>query len=85
MHRTVEPDERHHAFKRDVDELLKKHSEKLQAVEVLALASQLVGMIIAFQDQQTMTSDRAMKIVSLNIETGNKMAVVEVNRTIGNG
>ena len=65
-------DARHHTFKRDVDKLLKKHIHRLPATHLLAIASQVVGMIIALQDQKKVTPEMAMAIVAENIELGNK-------------
>ena len=39
--------------------------------EALALFAQVTGMLIAMQDQRTMTPDDAMTLVSRNIQEGN--------------
>ena len=56
---------------------LKKHGDKLSAVEMLALVSHLVGHLIALQDQRKVTPDLALKLVKENIERGNKEAIAE--------
>lgn len=48
---------------------------QLEPVEMLALVSQLVGNLIALQDWRSMTSDRAILIVTRNIEAGNQEAM----------
>jgi hypothetical protein len=45
---------------------------KLSSEELLAVASNMLGKIIALQDQRTMTKDRAMQIVCANLEMGNQ-------------
>ncbi len=47
----------------------------LKPVEILAVLSNMVGKAIAFQDKETMTPDKAMQIVSRNIEAGNNQAI----------
>ena len=50
----------------------------LTAPELLALCAYMTGACIANQDQRTMTSEKAMEIVSRNIEVGNASAISEV-------
>lgn len=64
----------HEAAFQDMCAVLKRH-EHLSAAEMLAVASNFVGKLIAMQDQRTMTSERVMLIVSRNIEMGNQQAV----------
>lgn len=70
--RSIKPTDAHRAFRGEVCALLERHGSNLSANEMLALASHLVGQIIALQDQRTMTPDLCMKIVSKNIEIGNR-------------
>lgn len=53
---------------------MKRQTDKynLSSEELLAVASNMLGKIIALQDQRTMTKDRAMKIVCANLEMGNQ-------------
>jgi hypothetical protein len=62
----------------DLLELLQKRSETLTAVEMLAVAANMVGKLVALQDQRTMTPDIAMQVVAKNIEIGNKQAVFQM-------
>lgn len=74
----------HHRFEKDVRKLLEKHAGKLQSDEMLALASKMVGMIMALQDQRTMTPARALAIVTANIESGNQSIMHKLlNETAG--
>lgn len=54
-------------------ELCDKHD--LSNVELLAVASNMLGKILAMQDQRHMSVDRAMRIIRINIEIGNAQAV----------
>ena len=68
----------HKAFWDDMIALLAKHTGQLQADEMLAVASQMVGQIVAMQDQRKMRPGDAMTIVASNIEMGNARAVREL-------
>ena len=50
---------------------------------MLAGASQIVGTLIALQDQRKMTPDMALAVVQANIEAGNQQAMAEVMRAGG--
>lgn len=74
----------HEVAYQDLVTLLRKHSEKISAEEMLGIAANLVGKLIAMQDQRTMTRDRALAIVSANLEAGNAMVLDEItNNTAG--
>lgn len=51
---------------------------EISNVEILALMAQVTGMVIAMQDQRTMTPDQAMDLVARNIEAGNASAVEQL-------
>ncbi|MGZ8286109.1 MAG: hypothetical protein ACXW27_08955 [Allosphingosinicella sp.] len=68
------PTAEHSALRDDLVATFKKH-EHLSPVEMLAIASILVGHLIALQDQRTMTPGKAMRIVGANIEIGNAGAI----------
>jgi hypothetical protein len=65
------------AFVNDMKAAFKRHTH-LRADEMLAGASQIVGNLIALQDQRKMTPDMALAIVRANIEAGNQQAMAEV-------
>lgn len=77
------PSDAHRQFRDDLIEVLRKHGEQLSAQEMLALASHLVGQLIAMQDQRTMTRDMAMEIVVRNIEQGNQEVAAGLSTTKG--
>lgn len=68
-------DARHVTFKQDLDKLLKKHASRLPADHMLAIGSQVVGVLAALQDQRKYTPEMVMTIVAENIEKGNKSMV----------
>lgn len=62
------------AFMDDLKATLGRHTS-LDATEILAVASQFVGNLIALQDQRKVTPDMAMELVAKNIERGNAAAI----------
>lgn len=79
----VEPHGKHRAFRDDLVDVLRKHGERLSAPEMLALASHLVGQLVALQDQRSMSPDRAMEIVAANIEQGNQEVLDGLHKSAG--
>ena len=71
----VKPGIAHQTFYEDFAELLKKHDGNLDALEMLALVSNLVGKLVAMQDQRKVTPQQAMDVVRTNLEAGNKAMV----------
>ena len=53
------------------------------ARELLAVAANLVGKLVAMQDQRTMTPAEAMEIVAMNIEHGNKQVLDQLAASRG--
>lgn len=79
------PSAAHQEFMADIKAAMAKHPD-LSAMEMLALASQLVGNLVALQDQRAMTPAQAMEVVAQNIEEGNKVAIETcLGDTLGNG
>lgn len=66
----------HEVAYQDLVALINRHAEKLTALELLAVAANMVGKLVALQDQRTTTPEMAMEVVARNIEYGNR-AVVE--------
>ena len=63
---------RHVAFFSALLNALQEEFGDLPAEEMLAVASQIVGRMVALQDQRRFTPAAVMQIVSLNIEAGNR-------------
>ena len=73
----------HEATYAELVALLRRHPE-VEAIELLAIASNIVGKVLAMQDQRRYTRETAMKVVMINIETGNKQAIDDLmNKTEG--
>lgn len=70
----------------ELNALLQKLSTEhgLTSIELLAVASNMVGKIIALQDQRHVSEERAMAIVKDNIRRGNKQALDFMLDTKGN-
>lgn len=83
--RTLPAKATHEGFYQDLIDLLRRHAGHLPAEEMLAVAANAVGKIIAMQDQRTMTRERALQIVGKNIEAGNAQALEQVSNTKGSG
>lgn len=61
----------HEVAYQDICALVSKHAGKLSAAELLAIAANMVGKLVAMQDQRKMTPEAAMEIVAKNLELGN--------------
>lgn len=62
------------AFMDDLKSALGRHTN-LDAMQMLAVASQFVGNLIALQDQRKVTPVMAMELVANNIQIGNQAAI----------
>jgi hypothetical protein len=71
------------AFRTEALALLKKHGGALPADHMLAMAAHMVGQIVALQDQRTMSRERALEIVTHNIEVVNAEVVASLDNTRG--
>lgn len=74
----------HQNLYQDLLDLLNKYAGQLPAPEVLAIASNIVGKLMAYQDQRSMTPAMAIELVRENIELGNRQALEILNETKGN-
>lgn len=77
---------KHEIAYQELNALLQKLADEhnVTAVELLAIACNMVGKLIAMQDQRTMSRDRAMRILAVNVEVGNRQVIDELrNKTAG--
>lgn len=74
----------HEALYVDLVAVIRKHGAKLDSQDVLAVAANIVGKLIAMQDQRVITREMAMDIVIRNIETGNQAILKRIDDTQGN-
>lgn len=72
----------HEVAYQDLAKLLQKHIANVSALELLAIASNLVGKLVAMQDQRVISPKSAMELVAKNIEAGNEHAVRELRDSI---
>ena len=75
MDKWIQPLPEHAVAYVDLCALVGRHADKVTAVEMLAIAANMIGKLIAIQDRTTMTPARAMEIVMANIEGGNREAI----------
>ncbi len=68
----------------DIAALIKRHLKPDTPERALAVAAQVVGQIIAMQDQRTMTHEMIWRIVGANIEEGNAAVFASLQDTKGN-
>lgn len=67
--------------------LLARHAGNLSAMDMLAVAANVVGKLVAMQDQRMVTPEMAMQVVADNIEYGNKTVLAKLiaARSAGSG
>jgi hypothetical protein len=64
--------------------LVSRYKDRMNAEELLAVAANMIGKLIALQDSRTMTQQRAIEIVLRNLEYGNQQMLAEIAKTRGN-
>ena len=79
--RTAKPE--HEVLYQDLAKLLARHGDKVTAEEMLAIGANMLGKLLAYQDQRTMTRERGLEIIIKNIEQGNQQAIDEVMKSQG--
>ena len=78
---TAKPE--HEVAYQDICKLISKHAPNFSAVELLAIAANMIGKLLAMQDQRTMTPAQAMEVVAKNIESGNQEIVDQLHQSRG--
>lgn len=73
----------HEAAYQDLCALVNKHADKLDALELLAVAANMLGKLVALQDQRKITPSKAMEVVARNIEHGNKQVLDQLFHSKG--
>ena len=69
----------HEVAYQDLAALMKKHANKLTGIELLAIAANMVGKLVALQDQRTVTPERAMRVVADNLQCGNQQVLAQLS------
>lgn len=78
---TAKPE--HEVTYQELIALVNKHAGHLSALEMLAVASNMLGKLVAMQDQRTTTPAQAMEVVAQNIEHGNKQVLDQLLQSKG--
>lgn len=72
------PKPEHEIAYQDLNKLIGKHGDRVSALEMFAIASNLLGKLAALQDQRTVTQKILIDILMKNFELGNQQAVAEL-------
>lgn len=62
---------------------MNQHAAQLSALELLAVASNMLGKLLALQDQRSVSKDLAKEVMVRNIELGNQQAVELLTQSHG--
>lgn len=73
----------HEVAYQDICALLNKHAGKLDAIEMLAVAANMLGKLVAMQDQRKFTPAAVMEVVAQNIESGNRQVLAQLTQSRG--
>ncbi len=73
----------HEVVYQDLIDLMSKRAGEVSAVEMLAIAANAVGKLIALQDRRRVTPEMAMEIVVKNIEVGNAHSIAHLSTPAG--
>lgn len=73
----------HEVAYQDICALVSKHAAKVSAMELLAIAANMLGKLVALQDQRAITPRDALKMVAANIEGGNKQILDQLKDSVG--
>ncbi len=71
----IQPKPEHQVAYQDLCALMNKHAASLSPLELLAIGANMLGKLVALQDQRATTPENAMAVVAHNIERGNQEAV----------
>lgn len=75
----------HEELYQELCKLLEKHSRGMTSLEMLAVAANMVGKILAMQDQNVITASGAMEVIARNIEHGNRTVVDQLRSAPARG
>jgi hypothetical protein len=73
----------HEIAYQDLCALVNRHADKLTALELLAIGANMLGKLLALQDQRTTTQEMAMRIIIENIQEGNQQVVAQLMKSEG--
>ena len=73
----------HEVLYQELIALVNKHAGHMDALQMLAVASNMLGKLVALQDQRTVTPAHAMEVVAQNIEHGNQQVLQQLAQSKG--
>lgn len=73
----------HEVLYQDLIKLVGKHGDKVDAFEMLAIAANMLGKLVAMQDQRTIAPKMALELIARNIEEGNRQVLDQLSNTVG--
>lgn len=73
----------HEIAYQEIVALVNKHAGHLDSIEMLAVAANALGKMIALQDQRKWSGPQVMEIVAQNIEYGNKQVLDQLMQSKG--
>ncbi len=73
----------HEVAYQDLTNLIAKHADTMTALELLAVAANMLGKLVAMQDGRVVTSERAMEVVVKNLNLGNEQAIALLSQPEG--
>ena len=79
----VQCDARHEVAYQDLCRLVSKHANELSSLQLLAIAGNMVGKLIAMQDQRSITAEQALEVVFYNLQAGNKQILDQIMQSQG--
>lgn len=71
----ITPKSEHEVAYQDLNKLISKHADKISALELFAIASNMLGKLAALQDQRTVNQQIIINILMKNFEIGNRQAI----------
>ncbi|WP_029061960.1 hypothetical protein [Labrenzia sp. DG1229] len=75
------PSNTHFTLRQELVGVLCRYQDTLCPAELLAVSSQVVGNLIALQDETRLSPEHAIEIVMYNIEEGNRVALGDLDQT----
>lgn len=73
----------HEVAYQELAALVSRHAANMTPLDILAIAANMVGKIVAMQDQRITTPEVAMETVARNLEAGNAQVLAELGKSIG--
>ena len=79
----VQCDTRHEVAYQDLCKLVSKHANELSSLQLLAIAGNMVGKLIAMQDQRSISAEQALEVLFYNLQAGNQQILDQIMQSQG--